>query len=116
MTPFLEAVLDEVCRAEGVRGALLVSAEDGLAVAESAMDGFEAAPVAALAASLAGRLGRTTTALGESAPTLITLEATEGGLMVATGDAGLLLVAVTDPDANAGMIRLALLDAAGRLA
>lgn len=116
MTSFLEGVLVEVCRVEGVRGALLVSADDGLVVAESAMDGLDAGPVAALAASLAGRLAGTTTALGEPPPTLIALEATDGGLVVATGDVGLLLVAVTDPDANAGMLRLALLDAIGRLA
>lgn len=116
MTTFLEGVLTEVCRAEGVRGALLVSAEDGLVVAESAMDGLDAAPVAALAASLAARLAGTTTALGQPPPALISLEATEGGLVIAGGEGGLLLVAVTEPDANAGMIRLALLDAAGRLA
>lgn len=116
MSAFLEGVLREVCRVEGVRGALLVSADDGLVVAESAMDGLEAGPVAALAASLARRLSCTTTALGEPPPTLLALEATEGGLVVVTGNGGLLLVAVTEPDTNAGMLRLALLDAAGRLA
>jgi hypothetical protein len=43
------------------------------------------------------------------------LEATEGALFIAVGEGGLLLVAVTAPDVNAGLVRLALLDAAGRL-
>lgn len=116
MTAFLQEVLNGVCRTEGVRGALLVSAEDGLVVAEAAMEGLEAAPVAALAASMANRLAATCAALGEPPPTLAQLEATEGTLLLAAGEAGLLLVAVAEPEANAGLIRLALLDAAGRLA
>lgn len=116
MTTFLDDVLEGVCRTAGVRGALVVSAEDGLVVTEAAMEGLDAAPVAALAASVAGRIATATTVLGESPPTLIQLEATEGALLIATGEGGLLLVAVAEPDANAGLIRLALLDAAGRLA
>lgn len=115
MTNFLTAVLDEASRTEGVRGALLVSAEDGLVVAESAMEGLESAPVAALAASLTGRLVRAAEAAGQSPPALVHLEATEGALFIAVGEGGLLLVAVTAPDVNAGQVRLALLDAAGRL-
>ena len=56
MSRYLAEALDQVSRADGVRGALLVSAEDGLVIAEAAMEGVEAAPVAALAASLAGRV------------------------------------------------------------
>lgn len=116
MTGFLQEVLEGVSRTAGVRGALLVSAEDGLVVAESALEGLEAGPVAALAASVAGRLADAVGELGEAPPTLIQLEATEGALMIAAGEGELLLVAVTEPDANAGLVRLALLDAAGRLA
>jgi len=115
MSQFLTDVLDTVCRTPGVRGALLVSKEDGLMVAEAAMEGLESASVAALAASLATRLGRASAAAGQPDPTLIHLEATEGALFIAAGDAGLLLVAVAEPDVNAGLLRLALLDAAGRL-
>lgn len=116
MNSFLVEVLEAICRTEGVRGALLVSAEDGLVVAEAAMEGVDAAPVAALAASLATRLAQATEAAGQSQPALIHLEATEGALFIASGEGGLLLVAVTEPDVNAGLVRLALLDAAGQLA
>lgn len=115
MTRFLVEVLEEVSRIAGIRGALLVSAEDGLVVAETAMEGVESAPVAALAASLVARLGRAAQAAHQAPPALAHLEATEGGLFIAIGEGGLLLVAVATPDANAGQIRLALLDAAGRL-
>ncbi|MDZ4674354.1 MAG: roadblock/LC7 domain-containing protein [Gemmatimonadota bacterium] len=115
MRQFLTETLDQLTRADGVRGALLVAAEDGLVIAEAAMDGVEAAPVAALAASLAGRLLKVAETAGQAPPALIHLEATEGGLFIAIGESGLLLVAVTTADANAGEVRLALLDGAGRL-
>lgn len=115
MTPFLATVLEGVSRAAGVRGALLVSAEDGLVVAESAMEGLESASVAALAGSLAIRLLRAADAAGQSPPALIHMEATEGALFIAVAEGGLLLVAVTAPDVNAGQVRLLLLNAAGQL-
>lgn len=115
MTAFLTTVLDGVSRTAGVRGALLVSAEDGLVVAESAMDGLDSASVAALAGSLANKLVRAAAAAGQAPPALIHLEATEGALFIAVGEGGLLLVAVAAPDVNAGQVRLLLLDAAGRL-
>jgi predicted regulator of Ras-like GTPase activity (Roadblock/LC7/MglB family) len=116
MTRYLASVLDDLCRTAGVRGAVLVSAEDGLVVAEAAMEGLEVEPVAALAASLAARLGQAARALEQAEPSLILLDATDGSLLIARGQGDLLLVAVTAPDANTGLVRLALLDAAGRLA
>ena len=44
------------------------------------------------------------------------LEAERGGLAAAPAAEGLLLVAVTDADANIGLLRLALRDAVERLA
>lgn len=116
MTRFLETVLDDLCRTDGVRGAVLVSAEDGLVVAEAAMEGLEVEPVAALAASLAARLAQAVGVLEAAEPSLLLLDATDGSLLIARGQGELLLVAVTEPDANTGLVRLALLDAAGRLA
>lgn len=115
MSRFLTEALDQLSRADGVRGALLVSAEDGLVIADTAMEGIEAGPVAALAASLATRLFKVAETAGQAPPALVHLEATEGGLFIAIGEGGLLLVAVTTADANAGEVRLELLDAAGRL-
>src|SRR5690349_23428151 len=54
-------------RVGGVRGAMLVSAEDGIVVAEQLMEGIKGSAVAALAASLATRLRRAMEAAGVGA-------------------------------------------------
>lgn len=110
------ALLDGMTRVSGVRGALVVSADDGLVVADSSMSDVDGAAVAALAASLAARLGRATAAIGCQPPRLVHLDAAQGGLLVAPAGEGLLLVAVTDAVANVGLLRLALREAAGRMA
>jgi predicted regulator of Ras-like GTPase activity (Roadblock/LC7/MglB family) len=46
---------------------------------------------------------------------MMLLEAEQGGLMAAPAGEGLLLVAVTDADANIGLLRLALRDAVERV-
>lgn len=109
-------LLDGITRVRGVRGALLVSADDGLAVAEASMGDVDGAATAALAASLAAKVRRVTGAVGCAAPRLVLLEAERGGLMAAPAGEGLLLVAVTDAAANIGLLRLAMRDAADRLA
>ncbi|HEU5467291.1 MAG TPA: roadblock/LC7 domain-containing protein, partial [Gemmatimonadales bacterium] len=53
-----EAALRGITSVRGVRGAMVVAGADGLVVAESLMEGIKGAAVAALAASLATRLGR----------------------------------------------------------
>ncbi|MEO8450768.1 MAG: roadblock/LC7 domain-containing protein [Gemmatimonadota bacterium] len=110
-----QTVLDDVSRIAGVRSALLVSAEDGIVVAESTLEGEETAAVAALAGNLARRLGGLTQALTHPDLNLVLLQATLGQLFIAFGGTGLLLVALTDPDVNIGQVRLGLFDAAGRL-
>jgi predicted regulator of Ras-like GTPase activity (Roadblock/LC7/MglB family) len=115
MTPREQQILDDVTRVAGVRSALLVSLEDGLVIAESALEGQETEAAAALAARLAGRLSALTKTLGHPPMTLLLLQAAEGQLFAAAGGDGLLLVAVTDNGINIGEVRLALLDAAGRL-
>ena len=110
------ALLDGITRVSGVRGALLVSADDGLVVAEASMRDVDGAAAAALVSSLARKLGRITGAIGCAAPRLVMLEAERGGLAAAPAAEGLLLVAVTDADANIGLLRLALRDAVERLA
>ena len=110
------AMLDGITRVSGVRGALLVSADDGLIVAEASMSDVDGAASAALVGSLARKLGRITGAIGCAAPRMVMLEAERGGLAAAPAADGLLLVAVTDADANIGLLRLALRDAVERLA
>ena len=52
----LADTLAGLTRVPGVRGALIVSRDDGLVVADTLMEGINGAAVAALAASLAGRM------------------------------------------------------------
>ena len=116
MTGSWSSLLDGITRVRGVRGALLVSADDGLVVAEASMGDVDGAATAALAGALATRLLKVTGAIGCSDPRMVLLEAERGGIMTAPAGEGLLLVAVTDADANIGLLRLALRDATERLA
>ena len=104
--------LDFVTRVRGVRGAMLVAGDDGLVVAEQLMEGIKGGAVAALAASLANRLRRAMDAAGTSAPRFWHLECDQGALLVVPAASAMLLVAVTDPDVNVGLVRLELLRAA----
>ncbi len=104
----LPALLGVLTRVPGVRGALVVSAEDGLVVADALMEGVAGGAVAALAASLAARMTAVTGALGQDPPRLLHLEAAEGSLLAMPAAGGLLVVAVTGPDPNVGEVRLGL--------
>jgi predicted regulator of Ras-like GTPase activity (Roadblock/LC7/MglB family) len=103
--------LDVVTRVRGVRGALLISAADGLVVAEQLMEGIKGPAVAALAASLANRFGRAMEAAGVGAGVFWHLQCADGALLAVPGPAGTLVVAVAEPDVNVGLVRLELLRA-----
>ena len=103
--------LDLITRVRGVRGAMLVSADDGLIVAEQLMGGIKGSTVAALAASLAGRLRRAMEAAGIGASVFWHLQADKGTLLVVPAASGMLVVAVAEPDVNIGLVRLELLRA-----
>ncbi|HEV8265653.1 MAG TPA: roadblock/LC7 domain-containing protein [Gemmatimonadales bacterium] len=102
-------VLDLITRVRGVRGAMLVASDDGLVVAEQLMEGIKGTAVAALAASLAGRLRRAMEAAGVGTAVFWHLQAERGALLVVPAAAGVLVVAVTEPDVNIGLVRLELL-------
>lgn len=111
----MSTALDLITRVRGVRGAMLVSADDGLIVAEQLMEGIKGSAVAALAASLAGRLRRAMQAAGIGASVFWHLQSEKGALLVVPGggDSGsILVVAVAEPDVNIGLVRLELLRAA----
>jgi predicted regulator of Ras-like GTPase activity (Roadblock/LC7/MglB family) len=114
MSPF-DAALAGLSRIPGVRSALIVSAEDGLVIGEASMIGVEAPAVAALAASLMARLTGLAEAAGHRAVRMAHLEALGGGLVAMPVGSGMLLVAVIEPEANVGLLRLALRAAAERL-
>ena len=105
----VRSTLDRVSAIRGVRGAMLVSAADGLVIADSLMDGVDGQAVAALAASL---VGRPTSAAGMSAPSIVHLRAAEGSVLAVPAGTDVLVVAVTAADANLGLARLEMLDVA----
>ena len=111
----VQAVLDRITRIAGVRGALIASAGDGLVVAEQLMEDVDGRAAAALAGSLVGRLVRTATAAGRRPPDFVQLRAERGSIFAAPGGTDLVLIAVAGADANVGLARLEMLDAAGRL-
>ena len=108
--------LESVTRVRGVRGAMIVSAEEGLVVAESSMEGIDGAAVAALTAGVVARLARATEAAGRAAPAFVHLQAERGALLAVPAARDLLVVAVTDPDVNVGLTRLELRRVAEQLA
>ena len=97
----------------GGRGALVVSRDDGLVVADALMDGVDGHAVAALAASLAAGMRGVTSVLGQPEPVLLVRGGTEGMLLLAPGPSGLLLVAVAGSEVNVAELRLGVLAAAG---
>jgi predicted regulator of Ras-like GTPase activity (Roadblock/LC7/MglB family) len=107
--------LERVTQVPGVRGSLLISATDGLVVAERLMDGIDGRAIAALAGSLVQRLGRATVGAGLRAPTFVHLRGNQGSVLAASGENDLVLVALAGLDANLGLARLEMLDAVGHL-
>lgn len=103
-------------RIPGVRGSMVVAAEDGLVVEEELMLGVAGGAVAALAAALFRRARRGLTAAELGTVHFLQLEA-EGGYLFAAGAAGadLLLAVMSDTRVNVGMLRLAAASAAERL-
>ena len=99
-----EHALRRISAVRGVRGAMLVSAPDGLVVSESSMEDVDGRAIAALAASLAGRLRRAAGGAGLGRPTVIQLR----------GETGTLLAG--DRETNLGLTRLELLEAARGIA
>lgn len=110
-SPFGPA-LELITHVRGVRGAMVVARVDGLVVAEQVMEGIKAGAVAALAASLTGRLQRAMVTAGLGPSQFWHLQCEEGALLVVPAGETLLVVAITEPDVNVGLVRLELLRAA----
>lgn len=109
------AMLDTLTRLRGIRGAMVVSLEDGLVVAESLMAGLKGGALAALAATLASRTADLAQRAGVGPPRFLHLQASEGALLVAPATAELVLVAVAGRDVPLGLLRLEMLRMAERL-
>ena len=109
MTMQFRRMLDVITRVRGVRGAMLVAADDGIIVAESLREGVRGNAVAALAASLVLRFRTAAEAGGAGRPHCLHLEATEGTLLAVPAPQEMLLVTVGDAGVNVGLVRLEML-------
>ena len=110
-----QELLGRVAEVRGIRAAMLVGEDDGLVVAESLSEGVDGAAVAALAASLTLRIRRAAMSAGLAAPAVVQMRAERGALLTVQAGDGLLVVAVADREANLGLARIELREAASRL-
>ena len=115
MTLRFENLLDGITRVRGVQGAMLVSADDGLVVAESSMETVRGSAVAALAASLVKRLTSAAEATGVGTPQFVHLQSDDGALLVVPAPESMVLVVVAEAEVNVGLARLEMLQAVQRV-
>ena len=108
MTAAFAPVIGDVTRMRGVTGCMVVDEADGLVVAAALQAGMRGNAVAALAASLYRKARRSAAAAGFGAAAFMQLDA-EAGRVFVVGHNGLLLVAVAEPRASVGLIRVELL-------
>ncbi|MBI2795585.1 MAG: roadblock/LC7 domain-containing protein [Gemmatimonadetes bacterium] len=106
-SPFAE-LLAALIRQRGVTGALVVSEADGIVVDANVSIGLKAEVLAALSASLYRRARLAAAAAGYGEATFLQLEAAQGRIC-AVGRSDLVLVAVTEPGANVGLVRMEML-------
>lgn len=114
MTVFTR-LLDAFSRQRGVRASLVVSAPDGIAIESNLQIGEDGSRVAALAASLYRKARKSATAAGLGSTGFLQLEAEDGRLCMLGGE-DVILVVVTQRDANVGLVRVEMLRAAESLA
>lgn len=115
MNALYQGSLEDLTRLRGIAGAMVVSTDDGLVVAESLMEGIPGDAVAALAASLMRRMGTTVSAAGFALPSFMHLQAANGALLVVPAGTDTLLIAIGDRDINLGLARIEMLQAVERL-
>ncbi len=103
-------ILRQITGVPGVRGAMIVSVDDGLVVAESAMESVPTGDIAALASALVMRARQTAQAAQGAQPRSLHLTASGGVLLAMAGPEPLWLVALADPRAELGRLRVLLGD------
>lgn len=110
-------LLDRVNRINGVRGSMMVAAEDGLIVEEDLMVGVPGPAAAALVASLFRRARRSVQAAEFGSAAYLQVDGEDGLLFAAAppelGD--LLLVVIAERWVNVGMVRLEAARVAGAM-
>ena len=113
-SPF-EGMLERLTRQRGVVGCLIVGEDDGIIVDVNVQVGIDAPVIAALAAALYRRARLSSEAAGLATVTFLQLEAERGHLCMAGRD-GLVIVTITEPKAQIGLIRGAMLQSVETLA
>jgi predicted regulator of Ras-like GTPase activity (Roadblock/LC7/MglB family) len=98
-------VMEALTRIEGVRGAMVVDIEAGVPVVSQLSVGVKETAMAAMSGALFTRTAEAARSAGLGALDVMELEAESGHLVVA-GAGPLLVVALADPDARLGMIRV----------
>jgi len=107
MTATLRETLGILAALPGVRAALAATESDGLPVATVAAIDVDADALAAFATALSQRTRLANVAAGYGETRHLSLDAEHGRLFVATsGDIALVILA--EPDAGAGLLRVAL--------
>ena len=107
ISPFSD-VLSALVRQRGCIGSMVVGENDGIIVDANLQTGFRGEVLAALSASLYRRARNAANAAGYGHATFLQLEASEGRVCI-TGANDLVLLAVAEPKANVGLIRVELL-------
>lgn len=107
-------ILRRLTRVAGVRGAMVVDSEAGIPVASELVVGVGETAMAALAGSLFRRTADASSEGGFGRLRVLQLEAESGHLVVA-GDGALLVVALTEPTAQLGLVRVQAMRAAKEL-
>lgn len=101
----LDAVLRRLTRVSGVRGAMVVDGEAGVPVASELTEDVGETALAALAGSLFGRTSGAAQTAGFGALRAFQLES-NGGYLVVAGAGPLLIVTLTEPGAQIGLVRV----------
>jgi predicted regulator of Ras-like GTPase activity (Roadblock/LC7/MglB family) len=102
--PFRTSV-ERLSRVTGVRGALVVDLEAGIPVSAELSEDVPGTAVAALAANLYRRTNAAAAAAGFGVARTLQLEAA-GGHVLVVGAGELVVVVVTEPGAQLGLVRL----------
>ena len=108
----IQGALDRITRVSGVRGAIIVTGDDGLIVADAVMDNVRREAVAALAASLVVRMTRACKSAGIGPPKFVHLQSRKGTLLAMPTARDVVVVVVADREVNVGLVRLEMQQAA----
>jgi predicted regulator of Ras-like GTPase activity (Roadblock/LC7/MglB family) len=111
----LHRMLGGIARLPGVRAAVVANEEDGLAAASVSAVDVDVDALAAFAMALFHRARLAGQAAGYGEARFLALDASRGRVLVAAGGS-LAIVVLADREAGVGLLRVAMLHAAGDLA